>query len=161
MSLWVFFTCFFPSTQKGKANDPYLSSFQIGGKMSSLENHIEFIKNNSLFDGTDFKLAKCDQSLDEKIATECGFTSMSIRFVKVIYLSICPFASKHTISCVQFYCYVRLPNDLWRCPFQELVTFKSNPLVKSPNISSAGKHLSATEFHSVLQSAGKMCMSIF
>lgn len=151
----------FSSTQKSKANDPYSSPFQIGGKMSSLENHIEFIKNNSLFDGTDFKLAKCDQPLDEKIATDCGFTSMSIRLVKVIYISIWPFASKHAISCAQFYCYVRLTNHLWWPPLQELVTFKSHPLVKSPNISSAGKHLSATEFHSVLQNASKICLPLF
>lgn len=37
---------------------------------------------------------------------------------------------------------------------QELVTFRSDPLLKPPEISHAGKHLSATEFHSVLQDAG-------
>lgn len=38
---------------------------------------------------------------------------------------------------------------------KELVTFSSHPLLKPPEISNAGKHLSAAEFHSVLQSAGK------
>lgn len=38
---------------------------------------------------------------------------------------------------------------------QELVTFSPHPLLKSPEISNAGTHLSAVEFHSVLQSAGK------
>lgn len=40
-----------------------------------------------------------------------------------------------------------------RC--QELVTLSSQPLLKSPQISNAGTHLSAVEFHSALQSAGK------
>ena len=39
--------------------------------------------------------------------------------------------------------------------FQELVTLSSEPLLKSPEISNAGIHLSAAEFHSTLQSAGK------
>ncbi|XP_042487578.1 rhodanese-like domain-containing protein 6 isoform X3 [Macadamia integrifolia] len=37
---------------------------------------------------------------------------------------------------------------------KELVTFSSHPLLKSPHISNAGKHLSAVGFHSVLQSGG-------
>ncbi|KAG9457766.1 hypothetical protein H6P81_002274 [Aristolochia fimbriata] len=37
---------------------------------------------------------------------------------------------------------------------KELVTFSPNPLLQSPAVSNAGKHLSATQFHSVLQSAG-------
>ncbi|CAN7019695.1 hypothetical protein BRARA_F00588 [Brassica rapa] len=36
---------------------------------------------------------------------------------------------------------------------EELVTFSTCPLLKSPDISNAGKHLSAAEFHSVLESA--------
>ncbi|XP_068659920.1 rhodanese-like domain-containing protein 6 [Aristolochia californica] len=36
---------------------------------------------------------------------------------------------------------------------KELVTFSASPLLKSPAISNAGKHLSATQFHSVLQDA--------
>lgn len=36
---------------------------------------------------------------------------------------------------------------------EELVTFSTCPLLKSPDISNAGKHLSAAEFHSFLQSA--------
>lgn len=89
----------------------------VGGKMSSLEKHIAEAKSNSLFDGTDFKLAACEHPSDERIAKECGFTSLNIRVVK------------------------------------ELVTFRSDPLSKSPEISNAGSHLSATEFHSVLHDA--------
>ncbi|KAJ6306028.1 hypothetical protein OIU78_021371 [Salix suchowensis] len=68
----------------------------VGGKLSSLEKHIE------------------------AVAHECGFTSLSIRIVK------------------------------------ELVTFTPYPLVKAPDVSNAGRHLSAVEFHSALQSAGKL-----
>ncbi|XP_050383340.1 rhodanese-like domain-containing protein 6 isoform X2 [Argentina anserina] len=39
---------------------------------------------------------------------------------------------------------------------KELVTLSCNPLIKSPEISHAGKHLSAAEFHSVLQKAGQL-----
>lgn len=92
----------------------------VGGKLSSLESHIDALLQvkNGLFHGTDFKLASCDEPLNDEVAKECGFTSLSIRIVK------------------------------------ELVTLSSNPLLKSPPISNAGKHLSAAEFHSVLQSAG-------
>ncbi|KAF8392701.1 hypothetical protein HHK36_023050 [Tetracentron sinense] len=90
----------------------------VGGKLSSLEKHITAVKSNSLFEGTDFKLASCHGPLNDRIAKECGFTSLSIRVVK------------------------------------ELVTFSSHPLLKSPAIANAGRHLSAAEFHSVLQSAG-------
>jgi hypothetical protein len=41
------------------------------------------------------------------------------------------------------------------CDLQELVTFSPCPPLKPPEISNAGKHLSAAEFHSVLQSASK------
>ncbi|XP_077218501.1 rhodanese-like domain protein [Tasmannia lanceolata] len=37
---------------------------------------------------------------------------------------------------------------------KELVTFSSHPLLKSPSISNSGRHLSAAEFHSVLQDTG-------
>ncbi|XP_058075899.1 rhodanese-like domain-containing protein 6 isoform X2 [Magnolia sinica] len=90
----------------------------VGGKLSALEKHILTIKSNSLFEGTDFKLASCHSPSNDRVAQECGFTSLSIRVVK------------------------------------ELVTFSSQPLLKSPSISNAGKHLSANEFHSVLQNAG-------
>ncbi|KAL7124890.1 hypothetical protein ABFS83_14G079100 [Erythranthe nasuta] len=90
----------------------------VGGRLRALEEHIEAVKSNSLFEGTDFKLASCLEPLDNQVAKECGFTSLSIRIVK------------------------------------ELVTLGSHPLLKSPEISNAGRHLSATEFHSVLQSAG-------
>ncbi|KAL3515922.1 hypothetical protein ACH5RR_022824 [Cinchona calisaya] len=92
----------------------------VGGKMSALKKHIEAVKSNSLFEGTDFKLASCHRPLDDKVARECGFTSLSVRIVK------------------------------------ELVTLSAHPLLKSPEISNAGRHLSAVEFHSVLQDAGKI-----
>lgn len=51
--------------------------------MSALEAHIDAVKANALFEGTDFKLASCDQPLNDKVAKECGFTSLSIRIVEV------------------------------------------------------------------------------
>lgn len=87
----------------------------VGGKMSSLEKHITAVESIPLFKGCDFKLASCHRPLDQRIAKECGFTSLSVRAVK------------------------------------EVVTLHSHPSVTSPSISNAGKHLSATEFHSVLQ----------
>ncbi|GMJ11740.1 hypothetical protein like AT1G09280 [Hibiscus trionum] len=92
----------------------------VGGLLSALEKHIEDVKSNSLFEGTDFKLASSHHPLNDKVAAECGFTSLSIRVVK------------------------------------ELVTFSSHPLLKPPEVSNAGRHLSAAEFHSVLQSAGQL-----
>ncbi|KAK9084399.1 hypothetical protein Scep_030870 [Stephania cephalantha] len=92
----------------------------VGGKLSLLEEHIAAVKSFNFFEGTDFKLASCNSPLDNRIATECGFTSLSIRVVK------------------------------------ELVTLSSNPLLKLPTISNAGKHLSAVEFNSVLQNAGSL-----
>lgn len=59
---------------------------QVGGKLSSLEKHIAAVKSNALFEGTDFKLATCDHPVDDKVAKECGFTSLSIRIVKVIVI---------------------------------------------------------------------------
>ncbi|KAM2182809.1 hypothetical protein COP2_034134 [Malus domestica] len=91
----------------------------VGGKLSALRKHIAAVESNSLFHGTDFKLATCGRPLNDKVAEECGFTSLSVRIVK------------------------------------ELVTLSSNPLLKSPDISDAGKHLSAVEFHSVLERAGQ------
>ncbi|KAJ0976430.1 hypothetical protein J5N97_018395 [Dioscorea zingiberensis] len=96
---------------------PHGVNVTIGGKMSSLEKHIAEMRSDTLFDGTDFKLASCDQPSDDKIAKECGFTNLSIRIVK------------------------------------ELVTLSSDPSLKSPEISDAGKHLSAMDFHSFLQDA--------
>ena len=81
---------------------------QVGGNLSSLGNHIQALKAYStLFHHTDFKLATCHHPLNDKVAQECGFTSLSIRIV------------------------------------HELVTLSSHPLLKSPNISNAGKHLSS------------------
>lgn len=91
----------------------------VGGKLSSLEKHIAAVSANILFEGTDFKLASCQQPSNDKVAKECGFTSLSIRVV------------------------------------EELVTFSCHPLLNSPDVSNAGKHLSAAEFHSVIQHAGK------
>ncbi|KAK8965452.1 Rhodanese-like domain-containing protein 6 [Platanthera guangdongensis] len=56
----------------------------IGGKFSALEKHISVMRSNSLFDGTDFKLASCGHRSNENIARECGFTSLSVRVVKVL-----------------------------------------------------------------------------
>ncbi|KAM5560993.1 rhodanese-like domain-containing protein 6 [Rosa sericea] len=92
----------------------------VGGKLRALKKHIAAVESNSLFEGTDFKLAACGRPSNDKVAEECGFTSLSIRIVK------------------------------------ELVTLSCNPLIKSPEISHAGKHLSAAEFHSVLQKAGQL-----
>ncbi|KAJ7977847.1 Rhodanese-like domain-containing protein 6 [Quillaja saponaria] len=99
---------------------PHGVNVTVGGKLSSLERHISEVKSNRLFEGTDFKLATCHRPSNDKVAEECGFTSLSIRIVK------------------------------------ELVTLASHPLLKSPQISNAGPHLSAIEFHSFLQSAGKL-----
>uniref|UniRef100_A0ACD5YJQ3 Uncharacterized protein n=1 Tax=Avena sativa TaxID=4498 RepID=A0ACD5YJQ3_AVESA len=90
----------------------------LGGRMAALEKHIQEMSSNILFDGTDFKLASCEDRVDERVARECGFTSLSVRLVK------------------------------------ELVTLCSNPSLTTPEISFAGRHLSAAEFHSVLQSVG-------
>nr|XP_011466188.1 PREDICTED: rhodanese-like domain-containing protein 6 isoform X2 [Fragaria vesca subsp. vesca] len=92
----------------------------VGGKLSALKKHIGEVESYSLFEGTDFKLAACGRPSNDKVAEECGFTSLSIRIVK------------------------------------ELVTLSCNPLIKSPEISHAGKHLSAAEFHFVLQKAGQL-----
>lgn len=54
-----------------------------------LEKHIAEVKLNSLFEGTDFKLASCSSPTNDKIAKECGFTTLSIRVVKVIIPSYC------------------------------------------------------------------------
>lgn len=41
------------------------------------------------------------------------------------------------------------------------MTLSSHPLLKSPEISNAGKHLSAAEFHSILQNAGIFFLFFF
>lgn len=51
-----------------------------------LEKHIANVRSNSLFEGTDFKLAACDRPLNDKVAKECGFNALSIRVVKVIVI---------------------------------------------------------------------------
>lgn len=52
--------------------------------MTALEKHIAEMSSNTLLDGTDFKLASCDDPIDERVARECGFTSLSVRVVKVV-----------------------------------------------------------------------------
>jgi hypothetical protein len=52
--------------------------------MNALEKHIAEMSSNDLFVGTDFKLASCDDPADERVARECGFTSLSVRVVKVL-----------------------------------------------------------------------------
>ncbi|KAL6846951.1 hypothetical protein ACP4OV_022804 [Aristida adscensionis] len=91
----------------------------LGGRMAALERHVAELSSDRLFEGTDFKLASCEEPLDERVARECGFTSLSVRVVK------------------------------------ELVTLCCNPATAPPEISCAGKHLSAAEFHAVLQSVAK------
>ncbi|XP_020222166.1 rhodanese-like domain-containing protein 6 [Cajanus cajan] len=92
----------------------------VGANLSSLHSHIDAVKAyNAFFHDTDFKLATCHHPLNDKVAKECGFTSLSIRIV------------------------------------DELVTLASHPLLKSPDISNAGKHLSALDFHSSLHTANK------
>uniref|UniRef100_A0A0D3HVR3 Rhodanese domain-containing protein n=1 Tax=Oryza barthii TaxID=65489 RepID=A0A0D3HVR3_9ORYZ len=58
----------------------------LGGRMAALEKHVAEMSSNALFDGTDFKLASCDDPVDERVARECGFTSLSVRLVKVFLL---------------------------------------------------------------------------
>lgn len=52
--------------------------------MCSLKKHIDAVESNPLFHGTDFKLATCPPPLNNEVAKECGFTSLSIRIVKVV-----------------------------------------------------------------------------
>lgn len=61
----------------------FLFLHQVCGKLCSLKSHIAVMKLNSLFDGTDFKLASCRQPLNDIVARECGFTSLSVRVVQV------------------------------------------------------------------------------
>ena len=128
--------------------------------MAALEKHIEEMSSNSLFDGTDFKLASCEDPIDERVARECGFTYLSVRLVKVLFSltrqmfspfkSSCSTVKSHRLHCV-FCC-------SWN--WQELVTLCSNPSLTTPDISFAGRHLSAAEFHSVLQSVGGLILKL-
>ncbi|KAL5580374.1 hypothetical protein UlMin_012816, partial [Ulmus minor] len=71
----------------------------VGGKLSSLKKHIAAVELNSLFQGTDFKLAACPRPLDDKVAKECGFTSLSVRVVKeLVTLSSYPLPKSPKIS---------------------------------------------------------------
>lgn len=73
------------------SNSEILDGFlQVGGKLSALEEHIAAVKLNCLFEGTDFKLASCHDPSNDRVAMECGFTSLSIRIVKVgLLISYC------------------------------------------------------------------------
>ncbi|RVW39123.1 Rhodanese-like domain-containing protein 6 [Vitis vinifera] len=79
----------------------------IGGKLSLLEKHIAAVKSNSLFEGTDFKLASCHHPLNDQVAKECGFTSLSIRVVKVLiitlYKIVVNFKCRNASSAVEFH----------------------------------------------------------
>ncbi|KAL5996529.1 hypothetical protein ACLOJK_026609 [Asimina triloba] len=71
----------------------------VGGKLSALEEHISALKSNTLFEGTDFKLACCGSPSDDRVAKECGFTSLSIRVVKeLVTFSSHPFLKSPSIS---------------------------------------------------------------
>lgn len=59
-------------------------NLQVGGRLKALEEHIEAVKSNPLFEGTDFKLASCLEPLNDQVAKECGFTSLCVRMVKVV-----------------------------------------------------------------------------
>ncbi|KAK3012269.1 hypothetical protein RJ639_012180 [Escallonia herrerae] len=61
---------------------PHGVSVTVGGKLSNVEKHIDAVKLISLFEGTDFKLASCHKPSNDRVAQECGFTSLSIRVVK-------------------------------------------------------------------------------
>ncbi|XP_057834344.2 rhodanese-like domain-containing protein 6 isoform X2 [Cryptomeria japonica] len=52
-------------------------------------------------------------------------------------------------------CLTTCCSTMERCRM-EVVSLVAHPLVRSPSISNAGKHLSAIEFHSILQMAGGM-----
>ncbi|KAH0726940.1 hypothetical protein KY284_002805 [Solanum tuberosum] len=171
----------------------------VGGKLSSLKEHIAAVKLNCLFEGTDFKLASCHEPSNDRVAVECGFTSLSIRIVKkfgcyflydiikatanVWAIGIDPakpleqclgaitlvptlWVQPHSASRFQT-CHLHLIRTsqnfilafglaLWAYHWSnELVTLSSCPLPSSPpDISNAGKHLSAAEFHSVLHNVG-------
>ncbi|EXB60958.1 hypothetical protein L484_007274 [Morus notabilis] len=56
----------------------------VGGTLSSLKKHIAAVEWNSLFHGTDFKIAASPRPMGDKVAKECGFTSLSIRIVKML-----------------------------------------------------------------------------
>lgn len=99
----------------------WVSTFrvQVGGKLRALKKHIEALETNSLFGGTDFKLASCREPLNDQVAKECGFTSLSIRIVKVVrillqlfgvfigwnlYIAICKKSKDHCkeVQCKHF-----------------------------------------------------------
>lgn len=67
--------------------------------MSALEKHIGEMSSNSLFDGTDFKLASCEDPVDDRVARECGFTSLSVRLVKVLFFLTRQMFSPFMSSC--------------------------------------------------------------
>lgn len=78
---------------------PHGVNVTVGGKLSCLERHIGALKANSLFQGTDFKLASCNSQSNHQILQESGFTSLSIRIVKeLVTFSPCPLLNPPVIS---------------------------------------------------------------
>jgi hypothetical protein len=55
----------------------------VGGTMESLFKHMDAVDANPLFANIDFKLSSCKPCADQKVAAECGFTTLSVRAVKV------------------------------------------------------------------------------
>ncbi len=55
--------------------------------MESLFKHMDAVDANPLFANIDFKLSSCKPCADQKVAAECGFTTLSVRAVKVYMLA--------------------------------------------------------------------------
>ncbi|CAM6039401.1 unnamed protein product [Sphagnum compactum] len=89
----------------------------VGGTMESLFKHMDAVDANPLFANIDFKLSSCKPCADQKVAVECGFTTLSVRAVK------------------------------------ELITLGLHPSIEQPSVSNAGQHLTAKEFHTILERA--------
>lgn len=83
--------------------------------------------------------------------------SLSIRIVKVwiFVLLTYGFYSYHCFWAIWYWISFVLCFIAFWCGW-ELVTFSPYPLAKAPDVSNAGRHLSAAEFHSVLQNAGEL-----
>ncbi|CAM6017016.1 unnamed protein product [Sphagnum balticum] len=89
----------------------------VGGTMESLSKHMDAVDANPLFANIDFKLSSCKPCADQKVAAECGFTTLSVRAVK------------------------------------ELITLGLRPSIEQPSVSNAGQHLTAKQFHTILERA--------
>lgn len=51
--------------------------------MEALLKHIAAVKGHELFHDIDFKLSSCTQPVHRRVAAETGFTTLSVRIVKV------------------------------------------------------------------------------